>query len=294
MADEASAPFRAVTLSAVFRLRDRLRDQVGFGHEGRPMEGDGFRGLTDDLAQALRPLGVPATAVVDSCRHLLGRPLDPDDLAILAWRLAGNLPRLRRGRPAPPWSLQDCLEWLPLQVVACRPAQDRRRRSGAWVAARALAGSVCPNVFEQFWTDRQCGFFASTVFGFDARRQIGYDRDPRSLARLRVYGLVTPESCRHGKPATVELRGTPTFLAENRQLIAVRTRGQPCPRGYDHGCGACPVGYAGDDACRYAVHPEPWTWRPCWRCGRDRPHDAALSRTVCVTCYLEESRRPAP
>jgi hypothetical protein len=283
-------PLKAVNLQNVFRLRDRLRDQAGFGHEGRRIEGDAFRAFTDDLWAMLKPLKIDRATVVDSCRYLLGSILDPDDLAVLSWRMAGNVARLKSGRAAVPWTFQDGPEWVPLQVVSCRPARDYKHRRGASVAIRPLAGTSCPNVFEQFWTGEQCSLFAATAMGFDSRRGAGYDRDPRSLTRLRFYGLFTPDSCRNGKPRASEFRGTSSTFAYNRPLIDVRVRLALCPRGYDHPCGACPVGYSGPDSCPYSVHPEPWEYDTCDHCGEEeRPFDLSLSRSACVICALADA-----
>jgi len=251
------------------------------------MEGDGFGALIDDLASALASRGVDREVVADSCRYLLGGPLSPTDLAVLSWRLAGNVDRLKAGLAVTPWSVQRVDEWMPIQVLSCRPARDRRRRRGVYLAFRALAGTGCPVSSEQFWTSEQCWFFA-TALGFERRRRLGYDGDPRNFVGLRLHGLFTPASCRFGSLRFDGLRVTGALSSHNRELIEVRARASPCPRGHSHLCSSCPVGYTGADRCRYATHPEPWSARPCAGCGRDMPFDLSLSADVCVVCYLRD------
>lgn len=198
----------------------------------------------------------PERAVLDSVTYLLDRPLATAAIRDLSWRLAGNLKKLRAGKPVIPWSLQTELEWVPIEFLAMRQARTARDRPGGEFLVQVLAGSPCPIQFP---------LIMATGFWSMLARRIGFTRrkGPRpyshmaELVRLRCTVLLDPARCRPGQLGLDKPGCSGSMLDYNRMIIGLRQRtfeGQlwRCPRNYQKPCYRCHVGY---DECDAGTHP---------------------------------------
>lgn len=284
-------------LNRIFALRNKLCEDLvlTFSQE------IGTVVLLKELtAVALRhlPPGIRERAVRDSLVDLLGKSLDRPLLYQVAWRLAGNVPRLKRNQAATPWLHQRQTEKSPAVIVHVErltrengSASARQRETGGMVTFEVQAGTQTGMRLRKWWSTR----FASRhrqALGFArlSRRPdnlppgkpfLGFE-DIRQLAHLRLSLRFTQESCKDG----LDFDGfvcPPAALEHNRKLLTLRARIEhPCPLGYTHSCHVCSVG---QDQCRAACHPLTYTQKPCTGCQKQQAFfDPAIRREVCVEC----------
>jgi hypothetical protein len=280
---------------------------------GKVVEGKRFEKLLR-LAAEILPGKVERPALYDSLRGCLGEVMTAERAQEIGWRLAGNLPRLRLGRAAPPWHVQKFLEWVPLHVVGCRPELRGRGKRGVLYSFRVLGGSPCPRILQQWFSVKWCRVVA-VDFGFSPRGRrpkFPYSA-PEQIVGLRFCGLVDPELS-GGEPVfrvpleVSKARGLrahghafPGYCRDyNRGALERRFRTEPavfdCPRDLprDYPCHRCPSGFGGAGGCPAATHRAEWAVRPCPRCDLEAAFfDPELPGDLCVDCHRREAYRGA-
>lgn len=240
------------------------------------------------------PGHVDAAALADSVRDLAGRAISREEMGETAWRMMGNLPRLKARRTVPPWHLQKMREWVPVQITACRRTLQGHKR-GALFTFRILAGSCCPKIVQRFWSLAQCYYFAPD-FGFSrpgkqARHLFAV---PEQFVSLRAYVLVYPELSLDG-PGFRELDWPGTIKTHNKEQIKRRFRvdeGYACPIGHPSRfpCHRCPVGYL---QCAAATHRKKWVKKRCPECENAKAFfDPESASKMCVDCTSKRAYRP--
>ena len=117
------------------------------GHKFNPDE------VSIQLHQAL-PTGIPYDAVFESTRYLAGQQFERKDALGLAWRLAGNIKRLKEGQTVLPWTVQFTDEWVPLQILRVERTRDHRNRIGYSCTFRVMAGSPAAMKIINFWNQK--------------------------------------------------------------------------------------------------------------------------------------------
>jgi hypothetical protein len=261
------------------------------------MEGPALAGFAAALEAALRKAKVPRGVATKSCVLLAGRELSRPLLAEFAWKVAGNLDRLRRGEPLGPPGPPPAPEWAPFQVVAALPGRNRRGDLGAEFAVRALAGRYCPGRSTVFWR-RPAYTFLSRSLGFSRGGGPRPFTHPMQLVGLRFFGLLEPE--RSGDaPGFRQVQAGAAMLEHNRAVLARRFRppdGADCPFGFDgaaytpcHRCGLGYRGQDGEDACLAACRAQPLEARPCPACGQaEAAFDLDASDRLCLKCLIHE------
>jgi hypothetical protein len=294
-------------LHRVLSLRDKLCEDLVFQFS----QETGSVALLPHVVAVLRkhlPTSISERAVKDSLVDTIGKPLDRPFLRQLAWRIAGNLPRLRKGKAATPWLCQRQEEKSPAVILHVEKltremgrGDSRQKETGGMVTFEVQAGTQAGLRLRKWWTTR---FVARhrQVFGFArfSRRPdrcppgkpfLGFE-DVRQLGQLRVQLRFTADSCKDG----LDFDGfacPASALEYNRQLLTLRTRStDPCPVGYQHACHVCSVGL---DRCRASCHPLSYQRRACQECQKpDAYFDPALRRSTCVECTARppaENRR---
>jgi hypothetical protein len=288
-------------IARVLALRDRLTEDlvVHFSQE------EGSPRLLDSVVPVVLkhlPGKIDPSVLRDSLVDLIGRPLERGLLRLVAWRLAGNLARLKRSKAALPWLRQTVQETSPALILHVErltreqgkqpgKQQGAQKESGGRLTFEVLAGSQAGLRLRKYWSLR----FASKhrkVFGFarNSRRPeklsptqpfLGFE-DLRQLAGLRLSLQFSPESCRDG----LDFDGfscPPAALEHNRKLLLLRTRVElPCPASFSHPCHLC---WVGSERCRAACHPVSFVQQPCLECQRvDAYFDPAVRRALCVDC----------
>lgn len=273
----------------IIETRTRLVETVFPPYYGVPLTGDCLDSMVQDLRAAL-PGKIPYAALFETVRGLAGKELDAGQLAVFAWRVAGNIRKLQAGHPVYPWTHQAKDEWVPFQVIRGVVTRGRYNKIGVYFDFRALAGTLCPTQVSRFWSTSACGF---------AAREMGFSRSDgkypytvgEQLVGLRFYGLVEAERSR-GEPWFQEVRCPGGFVKWNRDILNVRLRHKPCPFEWTHACHQCVIGYeivrdeAGNiqPACDAATHPKNYVSVFCNDCGETAYRDPEHDEDLCVRC----------
>lgn len=245
--------------------------------------------IEDDVLPELVDL-VPARvaeALRETLRlHLLNRTMTRDLWDFLCSRISGNI--YDCGRDSSRWPLT--------------PSTDLRHRDWALVqiAGASLVRSSGGHVGGRFTYKVRTGFAAGTYFkqflplGYLVTygNELGYGkakwhRQPRlyvgahSLAFLDPADI--PSRLRFSRfHASASCKRINRFFAEGRT--------NPCINGYVQRCWDCPLGYSGENACKYATHKLPWVKRNCPRghIGWFEPHWP--SGSLCRLCREQPLR----
>lgn len=272
----------------VFDVRDRLLTLVLDSWVGTVPVGDSFSTMVEQVRTHLNASGptIEHYPLRDSMKYLAGREMTQRLLHELAWRLAGNMDRLRTSRVVNAWSNQEGVEWVPLQVVATRYEIKKRQgskfgRAGRTMRFAILAGSPCPMQITQWWSNEKIDVVAYAV-GFK-RKPPMYKADHSELMSLRFLGLIDPARSTR-EPGFFHVSCPTSFLEYNRAVIRQRRRIRfQCPQGYEHHCHVCPHGAR---SCEAAVHPEDYEWKSCTACGKESwfDTDPAFVNDYCIHC----------
>lgn len=263
--------------------RDTLLEQALRQHIGQVV-------VVDNLANSLLtwlPAGVHYDTVFESIRYLAGTLLTEIEAMRLAFRLAGNLDRLRGGIAVPPWTAQQYDEWVPLQVLKYVPDVNARKRRGYTVTFRVLAGTSAPLQITTFWGIQAIKYVAFCIGFSKPWGSYPFSRIS-DLVGLRLYGKIEASRSK-GRPVFHDIECTPGMKQWNRNnVLKLRFRvKQQCPENYAHTCDKCAIGY---DRCPAAVHPATYTIGRCARCGHDNvlfdPNDKTT--TYCISCGRAE------
>lgn len=285
----------------VFKLRREIRTALSLVcSEPTPKIGEEFEILVEAIGEHL-PKSIDYDTLFESVAHMAGEPLVPRLLDSVAWRLAGNLDRLRRRRPVVPWHHQNFAEWVPVQVMAARPRAAGKFKPGYTFSFKALAGTPAGLTMTRFWSRKYC-FFVSKHMGFSRKRRSQRDErmperkfyDPRQLISLRMLALVTPELSNR-EPGFEKIHLPEPAMKWNREQMDRRDRLKPgytCPQGFPPSilCHRCHFGYA---YCPAGTHRLTYTFEECPFCGNtEAPFDADLSEEMCVLCYERKAWNP--
>lgn len=267
-------------IGAILAHRDRLVRRAF-----RPMGPIMLRGqFLDELVgrvMGLLPDDIRHDPVFESLRYLSGKKLTDTESLAAAWRIAGNVPRLRRGLPAPPWAVQTEKEWVPLEVISGKPFRNQWNRIGSFFEFRVLAGTPCPMKISAFWSAELCRM-VSRRLGFSSPWHHYPFKSPMEFVRLRCVVLIDPGLSRL-KPAFKDFHEEPpaSIIIWNRKVLKIRKRIRPCPRQWTHPCHKCAIGY---ENCIGGVHRLNYKRRTCLSCGKEAYFDDDLSTDRCLSC----------
>jgi hypothetical protein len=285
--------------SNILECRRDLVTSLRAGFVGTVVANDAFHVLLEDVKKHL-PATVAGTALYESLRVVAGELMTAAALDKLCWRLAGNIPRLSRGEPALPWTLQKYREWVPAQIVRCRWYLTKRKKPGYMFTFRILGGSAAGLYTSTFWGTGFC-YFVSKTLGFTARRPsrttakpVPYlFRNPREFVNLRLGILLEPEHSKPKAPGFKRIRVPVSMALWNRQqVMAYRDRldaAHACPFRIplSVACYRCTKGF---ESCRAGCHKQDFVKGYCLRCNNhDAYFDNELTSEVCAACA---SHRP--
>jgi hypothetical protein len=250
---------------------DAFRDQT--------ISGNVIYEVADRLLAAL-PNTVSRNAVFETVRVMAGTTLSQKTLAMLAWRMSGNLDRLNDGEAILPWTRQMYDEIVPVSVERVIPAK-RRDKTGFIFSCRALAGSPCAELFPQFFPTNSCRAIARVVgFSNNSWGPLQYSGVGLHFVNLMFFAHVEAERSRD-KPYFRQVSVTSSMLKHNKELLSVRCRTEPCPEGYQHACTNCFIGY---NECSYAVHAKTYVEAHCRNCNSTAFFDPENIGVMCVNC----------
>jgi hypothetical protein len=277
-------------LQEVFRLRDKLAscvDLVCLCDE--VMEEENFAELVAQVHYHVPR--VTFEAIDASCEPLLGEVLTEDGLYELAWRLAGNVRRLRARHPVLPWAGIPKAEWMPVQILEVEYEVTHYGKSAALLHFQVLAGQACPLQFKKLWTLRYC-HFAAPRLGFSRWATDRYPfQDSQELTGFRLYAEI--ES---GEPELqfTKIEIPPSCREWNQKLIRLRARDLPgfkCPRKF-HESKPCFKCSFGQDKCPAAVRPRTLVQQLCNDCGQNQFFDPVHTER-CIRCDQKLKREKA-
>jgi hypothetical protein len=258
--------------------RDRLYRHALQPYLGAKLVGDTIPDVCKDIAAQL-PQTISPDALYESVRVLAGTTLTQKTAMTLAWRFAGNVDRLIAGERVLPWVRQIEDEVIPVRVERIH-ADKRRDNFGYTLHCRALAGTPCPMVFQQFFSTRSCRAIARTL-GFTAAWGTYPFRTPLHFMGLMFFAHL--EADKSGEtPYFKTVSSSSGLLSQNKAKIEVRCRVKPCPRGYQHHCDKC---WLGQDECPAGIYPRSLVQRECAQCVNMsffEPDDE--EGTVCLNC----------
>jgi len=278
-----SVEFYSTSLKRVFELRRLIYHEAFHGFEEFEFGIEDIPALGQRLDKLIKD--VPASVWFETLRSLVGVTLTDAFLRDYSWTLAGNLRLLKKGRPVRAWRKQRSDEWCPVQITNVRKATNRKGEPGAWVTFCVLAGAPAGQMFDKFWTRKQCKFYAQAL-GFSSPYNKGKKAvrfaDVRQLTLMRLYVFFSTEHCAD-RLTFFHLRVTASFKGFNHKLLAKRKRqGFKCPKGFHHPCHHCAIGY---DKCPVATHPKTFIKRKCFRCEKMSVFDPADAESgVCIQC----------
>lgn len=286
--EEPRVPLVSHNLTQVFKLKRDITEALEQTYLDCTLHSDDLHEVVAIVHAAL-PTQVQEGCVFESLRHLAGVKLDRQLLRMEAWRIAGNVRLLKQGYTVAPWRVQRFNEWVPLQVIDCKPTRSpKQKKIGSLMTFRVLAGTPCTLTFDAFWTQRFCRYFASYA-GFSAPwKETPFSR-MEEYVRLRTYGLLAaadpPGSDGFdGRSLRVEqYLANSSCLSYNKDIIRKRARiGFKCPQNYRHACHQCAFGF---DRCPAGTHPRTYEKHECDDCGQLTWFDPMwVALGICVGC----------
>jgi hypothetical protein len=220
-------------VTQVFKTRDKVFNQVFQPRQYDMLVGPRhIQQVVEDLQKAL-PGGIEFNTLFETVRPLVGKELTPKLCGEFAWRVAGNIQRLKDGLPVYSWSTQESEEWTILQVLrAVRNRNPRTDEVGITYDYRVLLGSPCPLVISRWWSQPQCSI-AARALGFSAAWNKYPYTTGEQLVGLRLAVYLDPQYSRD-KPGFKEIAPTNHCLQWNRDILRLRLRHEDCPNGWLH------------------------------------------------------------
>lgn len=291
---------RIYDINRVLELKEKLADHPKLKpFIGQQLTGSVFRAFIKEFNRLL-PGKTREQILRESLLHLAGVVLTQDVLDETAWRLAGNIDRIKAWRPVMPWTRQVDFEYVPVQIVHARRTLEFHKH-GAEFSFQVLAGTSAGCTIVKTWTQRLCAALSRRL-GFSNQRGGFPFLDVLQLVNLRMYVLVDPiksarapdfeEVWQEDNGKTIRPIACYNY---NRKLLRMRVgRGFPCPKNFDRELSPCHLCPVGQEECLMAVHDLSYVKKACPSCEKDAWFDPAVpSRTVCVDCHHKSLGKPA-
>lgn len=276
-------------ITNVLRLREKIMgdlDIVGYMFT-QPDRRD-FNDFVKRV-HSLMPDGIPIDTIKESADYLFGIELGEQEVDMLAWRLAGNVRRLRSGHPVLPWAGIPDREWMPVQVTQVSFAYTKRGKPAGLFDFVFLAGQAAGLTAERIWPKSYCHVLAPRM-GFTKWASSRYPfEDTSEFTNLRMMVAVEPGQ---QEIAFEDVACPPSMVSWNHRYIRMRARtleGFKCPRKLPQGkpCFRC---YLGQDRCPAAVRPQTLEKMLCAQCDETKFHDPEY-REVCLDCHHMNLRK---
>lgn len=275
-------PLKSINLTSVAKRREKIMESTR-AHYSMSPTGEDFEAFVQDVYSCF-PLTIRYDVVFASLMNLAGKKLTPEVIRAAAWRLAGNMNKLKIGEPVPEWVRQTTLEWCPVNIKRANPGRGYDGKFGFFYEYDILAGTPAGLRFNKFWSMKYIRFIAREL-GFKKTRKAHYRLlDGHELVGMRLYLLFDPVISKDDKPIAYHFAVPNSCKVFNTRLLELRYRIVPCPEGYsleEVPCHNCPFGY---DKCSAGCHPKTYEVRTCFRCGQDKWHDPLSKSLLCIEC----------
>lgn len=261
------------------KRRNALFTQVFSPRIGVMVDGDQLNAMTDATLQHM-PQVVTKNAVFESLRAFAGTQITQKTAGEIAWRLAGNVPRLIDGIPVLPWTRQTEDELVPVLVERVVSGK-RKDKLGYYFTLRACGGTPCPLSFTHFISRLACKMIIKAVgFSGNSWGKHPYAGMSPHFTGLLFFAHVEAERSRDA-PYFHKVSASSSMLKRNKELLDVRCRVKPCPFEYRHNCVDCHIGYLD---CQYATHRNTYDVRPCPCCNKEAFFDPKTPAMMCIRC----------
>jgi hypothetical protein len=273
----------SVSLKKIFTLRDKLVDDVGVIFYGEVLHAAKFNHLFERMQDAL-PSGIPAAALHSTLLPLLDKKLIHPDFHAMAWRIAGNLDTLKKGKSVPAWSGTADREWAPIVLTRVYPVKLKDGKITNEFVVKFLGGSPCGETAVKYWSSKFLPVLARRI-GFGGYSSNFKYRDRTDLINLTLLVKLSADKCRRGRPGFEEVYAPGNFIKWNQDILRLRFRiGEECPRYFNHECRQC---YVGLRNCNAAVRLYDLEKKFCTRCQSDKIFDPDASEAICVDCFVK-------
>lgn len=268
----------SISVPSVIAARDKICAGL-VDHVGTQPIGAEFDRFVEDLT-GLLPANISQAIVYESLAHLLGQELLPALIRENAWRLAGNIQKLKEAQVIYPWQGQGEPEWVPVQVMEADYTKTWKGESAFQYKLKILAGSSCPLFTFKTWTIKACSYIARSI-GFSAPWKEFAFHDGHELVSMRFLAEIEAKYCKDNRPGFEKINCPDSLERWNKEILKARAHIEPpCPYGFTHYCFKCPVGY---DQCKAGVHPKTYELKMCSICDDETNHDPGRGMT-CVQC----------
>lgn len=220
----------------------------------------------------------------ESLRFLANQTLTAEQLRLLSWRVAANLPVMATGRPMPSQTFvysddQRCVSSILSGQTASNP---RNGKPGVIFEILVLTGWAATIQISQFLPlavlrplSQRVGFSAPwgarpytawpELVGLRIAAQLQYNR--------MEDGLALGEFAEHSTTAK--------WNVDKVLGLRFRVKNEKCPNEFQHPCRNCAIGY---DQCRAGTHPMTYRLGTCIVCTDGTVMDPHRSETICVNC----------
>ena len=290
---------RVYSIQKVLSLKEKIQTAPGVTYFlGQQIEGE----VLDEFVTAVHgclPGSTVWGTVFDSLECLAGTELTEEALYEVAWRFAGNLPRLRLHRAAGPWCRQEVDEIVPVQVVAVHFGYTTFKKFGGTFELQILAGTSASMLVEKFWTKGYCQMLKS-MFGFSAPWGKHPFADIRQFVGLR-FSVRIAAAMSGSRPDFEKIWQEqdkikpPSLFEWNRQLMRQRNRvGFRCPKNYPLDRVKCHLCAIGEEECPVATHELSYEQRECEGCNKTEWFDpAGPQQDLCIRCHQRNLKEDA-
>lgn len=277
----------ALSVASVLKQRDRIVAGL-YGYPGSILEGSTLDSLIADICSAIK-FQPSSSTMLETVKPLLGQELSDESIRKLAWRIAGNIDRLKANKPVLLWLPKPEIEWAPIQFVSgkriWREATAKRKAEVAYIfVMRILSGSAAAETIKKIWSSRFC-YIASRHLGFTRTSGDYPFSDPMEFVSLRCTIAIDPVHCKDGEIGFEKIGGRDSLIKWNRKIMSLRQReGFKCPENYDLPCYLCWHGY---NYCPAACRRIDLVRKPCAGCSTgwfdpDYPDDK-----FCIDCVTK-------
>lgn len=284
-------------IDRIIKLKQKIINEILFQYFGLPLVDDDYKDLVKQILKVL-PVGIDYDVLFQSMSNVVGLPINDKIAEELAWRLAGNVHNLKKGKIVNPWKTQLINEWVPVQVISVNPTvkfyKDKNKsvnKQAAYIRLKILAGSPSSLEMTKLWTNDYIRYLR-TEFGFSNWNKLKIQGtfsktnnypfyDVTELFRLRFLVLIEPNLCRDG-PSFEKLKCPSSYKTWNREIFKLRHRIDfQCPKNYIHQCYECPIGF---DQCKAACHKNTYKWSKCPICQEENYCDPTNASGMCISC----------
>ncbi len=269
-------------LSYINKIRNNLNEKLR-PYYNTQLDGESFPAFVTDIHSVL-PSVIARSIIIQSIMNLVGTELTKEMLNKLSWRLAGNIQKLKEGKPVLAWIRQTELEWCPVTILDAQSGKNFKGDLGGFYKYKILGGSPAGLTFTLFWS-RKYSKFLSRSLGFKRTRKLYYKfSNIKELVSMRLYLLFDPALSKDDKPRANKFYVPASFLKYNQTILARRFRITPCPLNYklsELPCYKCPMGY---DKCTAGCHSATYIIKVCPRCEKENWFDPKSKSVICINC----------